>query len=119
MTLGLNDTILVDKDLNRVNSISVDYYIKDTYVTWVGYIYNDTTNNIDDCKISTSSTFGGVFSVSGGGITGYQSVTSNWDTTCSIGPVISGGTKEVIVRTFIADGSSLTGFQAAPLYILK
>jgi hypothetical protein len=84
---------------------------------WAGYVYNDTTTNISDCKITTISGYDGVFSISGGGVTGYRAVTSNWGTTCSIGAINSSGIVPILLNMCITGG--ISGFQAVPLYISK
>ena len=114
-----NDVVLTDHSLNRVTSIPVDYYIKDMTVTWAGYIYNDTGLDVVDCRVATSSLYDGIFCVSGGGITGFVPVTSNWETTCSLGTVASGGIISIVLSIFISGGSSLDGLQTAALYISK
>jgi hypothetical protein len=113
------DVVLADQNLNRVTSVPVDYYIKDTIVTWSGFIYNDTDIDIVDCRVATSSLYDGVFSISGGGITGFSSITSNWDTTYSLGPILSGGLMPIVLNIFISGGSSLDGLQTAALYISR
>jgi len=114
-----NEVVLTDVSLNRVTSIPVDYYIKDTTVIWSGLIYNSTEIDVVDCRIATSSLYDGVFSVSGGGVTGFQPVTSNWESTCTIGNIISGGTIPILLSIFISGGSSLDGLQTAGLYISR
>ena len=117
--MGYNDVILTDANLNRVTSIPIDYYTKDTNVIWKGFVYNSTDLEIVDCRIATSNLYDGVFSISGGGITGFWPATSNWDTTCTIGSVVSGGVVPIILQIFISGGSSLDGLQAASLYISR
>ena len=114
-----NDTILLDNELNRVSNILVDYYIKDSYIMWNGYIFNDTVNSIDNCKVVTTSTYDGVFAVSGGAITGYNTITSSLDTTHNLGVISGGSMLPIVLRVCISGGSPLDGLQTAPLYITK
>ena len=111
--------MLVDQNLNRVSSILIDYYIKDSYIIWVGNVYNTTSTDFVDCKITTTPTFEGVFFISGGGVTGYVPITSDLDTTCSLGTIVSGGIEPILLQIHISGGSSLAGLQVAPLYITK
>lgn len=114
-----NDTVLLDSALNRISSIPIDYYSKNSYVMWTGYVFNDTAITIDDCKISTISEFNGVFYITGGGITGFTPILSDWDTACNIGSITGGEMKQITLRVFISGGSALTSLHSVPLYISK
>lgn len=114
-----NDVLLVDQDLNRITCIPIDYYIKDDYIIWSGYIFNDTDYVVANCKITTSSPFEGVFSISGGDLTEYTLVTSDLNTTCNVGTIAANSTEAINLQIFISGGSSLTGLQMASLYISK
>jgi|SRR3972149_169030 len=114
-----NDVILIDQSLNRISCIPIDYYIKDEYITWSGYIFNDTDNEIIDCRILTTSVFDGVFTISGGDLTEYTDITSDLDTTCNIGTIPSNSIEAINLRVYISGGSSLVGSQFASLYITK
>jgi hypothetical protein len=112
------DTVLLDANLNKISMIIFDYYTVDSYTTWYGYIFNDTSDNIDECKITTESTYAGMLYVTGGGVTGFSLVPSSWDTAPNLGVVISGGTTPIALRIFIS-GGSLSGLQNIPVYISK
>lgn len=112
-----NDVILADRNLNNVTSIPIDYYTIASYVLWEGCIYNDTVISIVNCLVSTSDAYVGMVSISGGGVVGYQEVTSDLNATCTLGAVPSGDALQIIMRICITGG--LTGCQSVPLYISK
>lgn len=110
-------TVLIDAEYNCVSSVPIDYYTIGSSITWVGYIYNNTDTNIADCKVATDGSCVGIISISGGGVTGYNPVTSDWDTTCSLGLILSGEMKPIIIQTCISGGP--VGLRTVPLYISK
>lgn len=112
-----NDVVLLDKQFNRINSIQMDYYTVATDAWWCGYIYNNTGADVVDCFVSTDDTYVGIIAISGGGVTGYQTVTSGF--VCGLGTIVSGGMAQMIMRVHIEMSDGITGCQAVPLYITK
>lgn len=111
--------MLTDTNLNRVSSIPYAYYDKGGHSGWSGCIYNNTASIINNCKLITTNTFDGVFSITGGDVVEYTPITSDWDTTCNIGTVESGETVAVSIKLFIASESALDGMLLAPILISK
>lgn len=114
-----NDVVLLDKDSNRISCVPFDYYVMDGYIVWSGYIFNDTDNDINNCKIFVAAGYENVFAVSGGDLTNYTTVTSNMDTTCNFGTIAHNTMEPINLQICISGGSSLSGLQTIPLYITK
>ena len=108
-----DDVVLVDGSLNKILSIPVDFYTKGNTVTFNMKVLNDTAYDVSDVKIATSSGFDGILQINS------NDVTSNWDTTVSIGALSAGTNTAITLTIFISGGSPLDGLQMIPLYIQK